>query len=126
MNGSHYPSLFDKMHIDAFGFMFPRQKIKDAFIRKKLSDYYFSKLIPDFFYHTPLSNNYYPTVVATRVTLSLSLLLAFSYYMYRKRVSEHKDYTKKYPFTMMTKKYILLEKETIISEKDSKRKIFIN
>ncbi len=126
MNDSHYHSALDKLHIGLISNMYPKQRVRDAFILKKLSDYYFSKLIPDFFYHTPLSSNYYPTIVATRVTLSLTFLFSFSYFMYKTSLAKHKEDSKKYSFSLMSRKYLDFERETILHEKNTKKKIMIN
>jgi hypothetical protein len=125
MNESHFHSVIDKLHVGMIAHMYPQNKIKDAFILKKLSDYYFSKLIPDFFYHTPLSNNYYPTIIATRVTLSLTCLLAFSYIAYKKSLSSQKDKSKKYSFSLLTNKFLNYERELLLNEK-RQRKIILN
>ena len=125
MNESHFHSVIDKLHIGTIAHMYPQHKIKDAFILKKLSDYYFSKLIPDFFYHTPLSSNYYPTIIATRVTLSLTFLFAFSYITYKKSLSQKKDKSKKYSFSLLTNKFLDYEKELLLNEK-RQRKIILN
>jgi hypothetical protein len=125
MNEAHFHSVFDKLHIGLISHMYPTNKVRDAFVLKKLSDYYFSKLIPDFFYHTPLSSNYYPTIVATRVTLSLAFLLGFSYFAYQRSLSSKKDKSKKYSFNVFTHKYLTFEKEMILNEKNSKKKIIL-
>lgn len=98
----------------------------DYFIKKKVSDYHLSKLIPNFFYHTPLNNNYYPTIVAARVTLSLTFLFAFAYYRYKRSLAKDRDLSKKYPFTLVSRQFIEYEKETILNEKLSNKKIIIN
>ena len=126
MNESHFHSVVDKAHIGLISHMYPQHKIRDAFILKKLSDYYFSKLIPDFFYHTPLSKTYYPTIIATRVTLSLTFLFAFSYLVYRKSLAGQKEKSKKYSFGLFTSKYLDYEKELLLNEKSKNRKIILN
>ena len=126
MNESHFHSVVDKLHMGLISNMYPQNKVKDAFILKKLSDYYFSKLIPDFFYHTPLTSNYYPTIIATRVTLSLLFLTGCSYLVYKKSLSSHKDKSKKYSFNLYSTKYLAYERELLLSEKNSGRKIILN
>jgi len=100
-------------------------RLKDSFITKKVSDYYFSRLIPDFFYHTPLANNYYPTIVAARVTISATFLVLFSWYVYRKNLSQDEENPKKYNFNFFTKRYIEYERELLLFEKSRKNKIII-
>ena len=100
--------------------------VPDAFINKKLSDYYLSKLIPNFFYHTPLNGNYYPTVIAARVTLSLTFLFTYAFYRYRKSLARDQQISKKYPFTLVSSQFIEYEKETILTEKATNKKIIIN
>jgi hypothetical protein len=126
MNESHFHSFIDKLHVGLISHMYPQRKIKDAFIFKKLSDYYFSKLLPDFFYHTPLPSNYYPTIVATRVTLSLIFLFGFSYMIYRNKLSDNKEKTKKYSFNYFDKQFLNYEKELLLHEKNSRKKIILN
>lgn len=125
MNDSHH-NFFSKLHLPLLKTLYNPNKVQDPFIVKKLSDYYMSRLIPDFFYHTPLANNYYPTIFATRVTLSLAFFLVFSYITYRRKLSHYRDDSKKYSFGLYTKKYLDIEKEMILNEKNGKRKIILN
>jgi hypothetical protein len=126
MNQPHFNGLLDRIHYITFFRTIPRHRVRDDFLKKKLSDFYFSKLIPDFFYHTPLSNNYYPTIFATRVTLSFSFFLIFSWIVYRKCLSQKKEHSKKYQFNFFSKKYLNYEKELILFEKSRKNKIILN
>jgi hypothetical protein len=124
MNESYFNGKFDNFHATAIKKLF-HPNLKDAYITKKVSDYYFSKLIPDFFYHTPLSNNYYPTIVATRVTISFSFLILFSYYIYTRDLSNDKENPKKYSFNYFSRRYLEYEKELLLFEKSRKNKIIL-
>lgn len=124
MNESYFNGKFDNLHT-AFIKRFLHPNLKDSFITKKVSDYYFSKMIPDFFYHTPLSSNYYPTIVATRVTLSFSFLILFSCFVYRRNLSKDKENTKKYPFNYFSQRWLDYERELILFEKSRRNKIIL-
>jgi len=124
MRDSHY-TILSKLHLPLISNLYCSKRVQDPYLKKKLSDYYMSRLIPDFFYHTPLSNNYYPTIIAARVTLSLSFLFLFSYYIYRNNLSSHKDETKKYSFGIFSNSYLRIEKELIMKEKLGQRKIIL-
>lgn len=125
MNDSHQ-NFFSKLHFPLLSRFYSPRIVSDPFLKKKISDYYMSRLIPDFFYHTPLSNNYYPTIVATRVTLSLTFFFLFSYVVYRRRLADKSEKPKKYSFGLFTNKFIQNEKDLILNEKLSKRKIIFN
>jgi len=124
MNESYFNGKFDNLHGTLLKRVF-HPNLKDSFITKKVSDYYFSRLIPDFFYHTPLANNYYPTIVAARVTISSTFLVLFSWYVYRKNLSQDEENPKKYNFNFFTKRYIEYERELLLFEKSRKNKIII-
>jgi hypothetical protein len=126
MNNSHN-TFFSKIHFLLLNNLFCSKRVQDPFLKKKLSDYYMSRImIPDFFYHTPLSNNYYPTIVATRVTLSLTFLFLFSYLIYRSKLSNHREKSKKYSFGLFSKRFVNLEKNLLLEEKSNGRKIILN
>ncbi len=125
MNDSHN-SGFNKLHLSLMNNLYDKNRVQDAFLRKKLSDYYATKLIPDFFYHAPLKSNYYPTMVAARVTITLGFFAVFSCFMYRRNLSKNSENTKKYSFRLFAKRDLELEKDLLMNEKLSKRKIILN
>jgi hypothetical protein len=124
MNESYLNGRLDKLHTLLIN-PWIRPSVKNAFIKKKLSDYYFSKLIPDFFYHAPLANNYYPTIIATRVTIPAVFFILFSFYIYRRNLHSKRDAPKKYKFNYYSKDYLEYEKELLLFEKSRKNKIIL-
>ena len=124
MNESYFNGKFDNLHATFIKRIFHRN-LKDSFITKKVTDFYMSKLIPDFFYHTPLSTNYYPSIVAIRVTFSFTFLVVFSCYIYRRYLSNERENPKKYGFNYFSRRYLEFEKELLLFEKSRKNKILL-
>ena len=100
---------------------------QNFFLKKKLSDFYFSRLIPDFFYVIPFSNNYLPTMMAAKTTISTICFLAFAFFSYQRNFKHLRDKTYKYQFNLYTSRFCTnVEKELLKADKLAKRKIILN
>lgn len=105
-------------------FLRPLNYANEHFLRKKLTDYYYSRIIPDFYYESKLNWKNSPYIQSSRYLISLLATFFFYYFFFKRGLRQNLEKTKKYKFDFYSKSFVEYERQMILSNKNSHKKMF--